>query len=173
MPERSVKCRVQGFTLLEILAALAITVIGIAAVVKAAGSAVDLVQTTEDRILGSWVASNRLEELRLSRDWPAAATRDFSETYGGREWYYRERVSTTADPDLLRVDISVYSDKEHLDLSAEMFGYISRYSPPSTTPLPWLAELRGESQDSGRLDEGSSESPLVDGRDANTEESGE
>lgn len=146
----------RGFTLLEILAALAITVIGIAAVVKVTGSAVDVLQTTEDRVLASWVASNRLAEMRLSRNWPAAATRDFSEKYGGRDWYCREKVTETADPDLLRVDISVHADKDHQDLSAKLFGYIARYSPPSTTPLPWIAELNGEAQSAGSAGENGS-----------------
>ena len=52
--------RQRGFTLLEILAALVITVIGIAAVVKVTGSAVDVAQTAEDCALASWVASNRV-----------------------------------------------------------------------------------------------------------------
>ena len=143
--------RQSGFTLLEILAALAITVIGIAAVVKVTGSAVDVLQTTEDRVLGSWVASNRLAELRLSRDWPAAVTRDASEKYGGRDWYYREKISETADPDLLRVDVSVYSDREQVDLSADMFGYIARYSPPAETALPWAAELLDGGQTAGQV----------------------
>lgn len=155
--------RQRGFTLLEILAALAITVIGIAAVVKVTGSAVDVAQTAEDRVLASWVASNRLAELRLSRSWPAASTRDFSEKYGGRDWYYREKVSETADPDLLRVDISVYSDKDHDDMSAELFGYIARYSPPATTPLPWAAELLGGGEATGSGGETASAGGTQDG----------
>ena len=41
----------RGFTLLEILAALAIAVIGIMAVAKTTHSAVDLLQSTENRVL--------------------------------------------------------------------------------------------------------------------------
>jgi len=123
-----------GFTLLEILVALVITVVGISAIVKTAGGAVDILQTTEDRVLGSWVASNRLAELRLSRRWPGVATRDLSEKLGGRDWFYREAISTTSDPDLLRVDLAVYTDKDHELQSAELFGYVARYVPPSEAP---------------------------------------
>ena len=126
----------RGFTLLEILVALAIAVVGISAIVKSAGGAIDTLQSSENRILGSWVAGNRLAELRLSRYWSAATTRDLSEKYGGRDWYYREKISTTSDPDLLRVDLTVYTDSEHEYFGARLFGYISRYVPPTISPAP-------------------------------------
>ena len=123
-----------GFTLLEILAALAIVIIGIAAVTKATKGAVDVLQTTEDHVLASWVASNRLAELRINRTWPSAITKDSEQELGGRVWYYSESISETMDPDLLRVDLSVYSDKDHQYLSATLFGYLARYSPPTDPP---------------------------------------
>ena len=137
----------RGFTLLEILAALAIAAIGIAAVVNTTSTAADILKTTEDRILGSWVASNRLAELRLSRDWPAAITRDLSADLGGRVWYYREEISTTADPDLLRIDLSVYTDKDHEQLSTQMFGYLGRYSEPLLDPTSGGQQGQEQEQD--------------------------
>lgn len=119
-----------GFTLLEILAALAIAAVAFAAVAKTTGSAVAVLQATEDRMLGTWVASNRLAELRIAREFPAAATHDRSAVLGGRTWYYREAISTTGDPDLLRIDISVFTDSEHTRFSASLFGYLARYAPP-------------------------------------------
>lgn len=149
-----------GFTLLEILVALSIAVVGISAIVKSAGGAIDILQSSEDRVLGSWVAGNRLAELRLSRYWSATATRDLSEKYGGREWYYREQISETSDPDLLRVDLAVYADREHENLSARLFGYLSRYSPPVTLPVqgsqgtPETGQSGNQSEgDDGQADE--------------------
>ncbi len=121
----------RGFTLLEILAALAIAAVGIAAVAKATGGAASVLQVTENRLLGSWVASNRIAELRLSRRWPATKSSDRTDVMGGRTWYYRESLSTTADPDILRVDIRVYTDPDHNDQSASLFGYVARSTPPA------------------------------------------
>lgn len=147
----------RGFTLLEILAALAIAVIGIAAVAKATSSAVDVLQTTEDHVLASWVASNRLAELRISRAWPSAITRDLSQDLGGRVWYASEKISETADPDLLRVDLSVYSDQDHQHLGATLFGYLGRYSPPTEPPPesdePEQPEAEQTQDDSASLNE--------------------
>ena len=124
----------RGFTLLEILAALAIVIIGIAAVTKATKGAVEVLQTTEDHVLASWVASNRLAELRINRTWPGTITKGSEQDLGGRVWYYSESISKTTDPDLLRVDLSVYSDEDHQNLSATLFGYLARYSPPTEPP---------------------------------------
>ena len=119
----------RGFTLLEIIVALAIAAVGIAAVAKTTGGAAAVMQLTEDRMVAAWVADNRLTELRLSRLWPGASEADRTTLMGGRTWHFREKISTTADPDLLRVDIEVYSDDEHENLSGSLFGYLARRQP--------------------------------------------
>lgn len=119
-----------GFTLLEILAALLIVAVGLGAVSKVIGSTAVVLQISEERLMGSWVASNHLAELRLSRVWPAAGETDQQTSMGGRTWYLRQKVSTTTDSDLLRIDIDVFSDTDHERLAAQMFGYLARYVPP-------------------------------------------
>ncbi len=118
-----------GFTLLEILAALGIAAVGIGAVVQAMGTHVSVTRQTEERLLATWVASNRLAEIRLSRAWPAARQTQQEAVLGGRTWHVREQVSTTADPDIRRVDIGVHVDAETDHASAKLFGYIARYTP--------------------------------------------
>lgn len=141
----------RGFTLLEILAALAIAAVGIAAVAETTGSAVSIMQSVEDRAMASWVASNRLAELRMSREWPAAVTRDLSSELGGRVWYLREEITSTPDPDLLRVDLTVFSDEQHLEQASELFGFLARYSAPVIAPQdpqpPEGGEADGEQAD--------------------------
>ena len=166
-----------GFTLLEILAALAIVIIGIAAVTKATKGAVDVLQTTEDHVLASWVASNRLAELRVSRTWPSAITKGSEQNLGGRVWYYSESISETVDPDLLRVDLSVYSDENHHHLSATLFGYLARYSPPIEPPEePNQAESSeteqtqaGSADANGSLNEDTSQQQVQSGQQEATQ----
>ncbi len=118
-----------GFTLLEILAALSIVAVGLGTVSKVIGSTAAVLETSEQRLMGSWVASNHLAELRLSRVWPAASETDRDASMGGRVWYMREKISTTTDPDLLRIDIEVYTDKEHKQFAVGLFGYLARHVP--------------------------------------------
>lgn len=125
----------KGFTLLEILVALAVVAIGTAAVLQTAGATAKSLQVAEDRILATWVASNRIAEIRLARSWPAAGTVDRSEVLAARTWHYREFVKSTADPDVARIDIIVYDGPERQHEEASVFGYITRYTlPVAATP---------------------------------------
>ncbi len=126
--------RQRGFTLLEILAALAIAAVGIAAVVQSIGTSISVAGDTEERLLATWVASNRVAELRLGRAWPAASTADRVFELGGRSWYVREQVSTTADPDIRRVDLSVHAAPDTEHAAANLFGYLARYIPAAPPP---------------------------------------
>ncbi len=121
----------RGFTLLEILVALAVVAIGTAAVLQSAGATAKSLRVAENRILATWVASNRIAEIRLARLWPPAGTVDRSEILAARTWHYREIVKNTADPDVSRVDVIVYDGPERQHEEATVFGYITRYSPPA------------------------------------------
>ncbi len=139
-PHARHRCGCGGFTLLEILAALGIAAVGIGAVVQAMGTNVSVTRQTEERLLATWVASNRLAEIRLSRMWPAARESQQEVILGGRSWQVREQVSATADPDIRRVDIGVHVDAETDHASATLFGYIARYTPAQRTPAGRGAE---------------------------------
>ena len=116
--------------MLEILVALAIVAIGISAVMQSVGATAKSLHVAENRILATWVASNRIAEIRLARLWPSVGTIDRSEVLAARTWHYREIVQSTADPDVARVDVIVYDGPERQHEEARVFGYITRYSPP-------------------------------------------
>ena len=119
-----------GFTLLEILVALFIVAIGIAAVSKATGSTISMVQNLENRLMANWVASNQLSELRLTRNWPNVNESDSKVEYAGRIWYVKQNSTTTTDADILRVDIKVFTDTNYSESAGNMFGYLVRHAVP-------------------------------------------
>jgi len=119
-----------GFTLLEVLVALAITASGIAAMTAALGGRVDRAAALEARVMGEWLASNRLAELRISRAWPPEGEYTGQAHQGDRPLYYVEQVSNTDDPDLRRVDVRVYADEARTRTVATLFGYLSRQRVP-------------------------------------------
>jgi general secretion pathway protein I len=74
-----------------------------------------------DRTLAGWVASNKVNELLLSSDWPAPGESQGDAGMGGRDWSWRLQVSTTDDTDLRRMDVSVSiagSDQVLVELAA-------------------------------------------------------
>lgn len=118
----------RGFTLLEVLVALAIAALGIAAVAKATGGAATVAGETRERMIAVWVAGNRLTELRLTRAWPPTGSRDLVRSMGGRSWYLTQTVAPAGDDDdLRRVDVVVYTDAERRDREFAVHGYVARY----------------------------------------------
>lgn len=124
----------RGFTLLEIIVALAIAALGIAAVAKATGSAATVAGETRERMIAVWVAGNRLSELKLSRAWPAPGSHDVTRTMGGRTWYLDQVVSETDVESIRRVEIVVYTDPELSRREFSVAGSISRFEPDAELP---------------------------------------
>ena len=63
--------RAHGFTLLEILIAMAVLALALLATVRAASSFAGNQAYLQERTLAEWVARNRLVELQLEDKWPA------------------------------------------------------------------------------------------------------
>ena len=88
--------RQRGFTLVEVLVALAVLAIALAALMRAMGQAVDITASLRDHDEALWVAQNRYATHQMQHDWPAVDTIDGQSEMGGKTWYWREQVSTTA-----------------------------------------------------------------------------
>jgi len=125
-----------GFTLLEIIVALAIATLGIAAMARATGSAATVAGDTRERMLAVWVAGNRLSELRLARAWPAPGTYDTEAAMGGRDWYLRQTVTATPQESIRRVEVEVFTDRDFEDREHSLFGYLARHMPPVAPGQP-------------------------------------
>jgi len=113
----------RGFTLIEVLIALTVLAIALAAILRTVGQSIDLTANLRDRQLASWVAQNRLIRHQLQRDWPAAAATDGTVEMGGREWRWRELVSTTPEPALRRIEIEIRATSDEQQL-ARLVGYL-------------------------------------------------
>ncbi|MGD2073916.1 MAG: type II secretion system minor pseudopilin GspI [Gammaproteobacteria bacterium] len=105
----------RGFTLLEVLVALAVLATSLGAVIQAAGDYTRNQAYLRDRTFAEWVAHNQLAAAQLSDRWPevgqekgeAELPAPGSET-PGREWRWEMQVIQTAEEDLRRLDIEVF-----------------------------------------------------------------
>ena len=101
------KTSCRGFTLVEVLVALAITAIALGAGLKAAAALTDNAQRLAEVTAAHWCADNALVGLRLANQFPGAGEADFSCTQLGREYRGQLRTQATPNPNFRRVDALV------------------------------------------------------------------
>ena len=93
-----------GFTLLEVLVAVAIVATALAAGSRAASNIVDNAQRLNDITLAKWCADNALTEMRLIHRFPDVGTANYSCAQVGHNFKGIERVQATPNPSFHRVD---------------------------------------------------------------------
>ena len=101
--------RDDGFTLIEVLVALAIFSLAALALLRLQGAAFGTVAHLDERAIGAIVARNQAVELLTDAQAPSFGTERGVETNAGREWRWTRVVRRTADVRLQRVDITVAS----------------------------------------------------------------
>jgi len=124
--------RTNGFTLVEVLVALAIVSIALLAALRTAGLGTIHSGEQRDRMLAGWVAENRLAEHRARGAWLPTGIARGTELQGGSEFSWREEVIATPNPAFRRLDVFVYAspNEEHL------LAYYTSFSvnPPGGNP---------------------------------------
>ncbi len=119
---RPLKLNQKGFTLIEVLVALTIAAIALAAVSRTVIQAIDTTTALRDRQLALWVAQNQLARIRITREWPKADTTDGSATQMGREWTWKRKVITTPEANFRRIEIEVFK-KNDTHRHARLVGF--------------------------------------------------
>ena len=99
--------RSHGFTLIEVLVALAIVTIGMAAVLGALTSSANTSAYMRDKTFAQWVALNQIAMLRLSGQMTPTGNSDGDTDFAGRKWHWRREVVSTQVPGVVRIDIKV------------------------------------------------------------------
>ena len=115
-----------GFTLIEILVAVAILAVALAATTRAAGIATDGALETRQRLLATWAAENRVAELRARLAFPDPATTKFAVTQGGLALSVEETVTSTANPTIRRVDLAVSDARDTNRVLTRLTAYVAQ-----------------------------------------------
>lgn len=115
--------RRHGFTLLEVLIALAISAVGLLAAFRAAGLATQEHAWLRHRTLAAWVAQNRIALVQLD---PASQLNQTSgEAVQASERYrWTQRVDNTFSPRFRRVEVSVARAEDPQYALASAVGYV-------------------------------------------------
>ena len=122
--------RLGGFTLVEVLVALAIIAIALLAALRVAAGGTNSVGELRGRLLAGWVAENLLAESGARGEWPATGIRRGTQSQGGIEFTWRQEVIATPNVSFRRVDIRVFAAPDEAHALAHLAGFV--VNPPVT-----------------------------------------
>ena len=107
--------RQQGFTLIEVLVALMVFGLIATAASQVGSQYLGSFERVRDLTLASWIAGNRMNEIRLEENFPSVSETSKDLEYAGREWRVVTVVSDTDEDSMRRVEVRVEAYRDRGD----------------------------------------------------------
>lgn len=116
--------RLAGFTLLEVMVALAIVSIALLSALRAASQSTSTADELRVRLLAGWVARNIMEEHHARGDWLPLGTHKGTAQENHTAFSWREDVVPTPNPLFRRVDVFVSTATNESHPIAHFTGFM-------------------------------------------------
>lgn len=154
--EQSRRAGAHGFTLIEVLVALAVVAIGMLGVIQAVGFSAQTSSYLREKTIAHWVAMNRLTEARLLPDPPSEGKSSDTVEMAGLRWHWTMEVQPTLVESMRRIDITVRmaDGPEDSSLAAISGFYGSALAPPGRTFIDWSGASSINPSTEGGSDDG-------------------
>ena len=131
----------RGFTLVEVLVALMIVALSLAALMNSVSSAARGSEYLRDKTIAQWIAMNRIVEVRMNIQ-KFGDNGDKAEIeFANRKWRYDTRYFDTDNPTIRRVVVRVWpgSAKKEAGPLAESASFMgSALSTPGSANFSWV-----------------------------------
>ena len=128
--------RHRGFTLVEVMVALAIIALSLTAIAAKMSRMIDTSNSMRERTYASWIAQNKITELRLANVIPEVSTSSGDIDYANQTWRWRAVVSESGIENLFRVDVEVlYADGDAV--IRKVTGFIGEPVIPGQSNRSW------------------------------------
>jgi general secretion pathway protein I len=131
-----------GFTLIEVLVALAVAAIGLAAVLSIVTNTANAAAGVRERTFAAWIANNRIVETRISDTFPSVDRTSGDVEFAGQRWFWEQTVTQTDVPGIRRLDVRVRrADGPEDAYLANVTGFVGRSqmtAPPAA--ISWDAQ---------------------------------
>ena len=136
-----------GFTLIEVMVALVIVALALAAVAASMGQMIDTANTMRERTFASWIAQNKIAEMRLAGVIPEVGESSGDVDYANTSWEWTAEVSETGVENLLKVDVTVSYAGVDAPIR-QVTGFIGEPAAPGQSNVAWNAGQpdRGQQQ---------------------------
>lgn len=125
--------QLRGFTLIEILVALAIIAIAMGAVIKSSGSHTYSVSKLKQKTLAHYVAMNEIIKLEVSGKLPDYGKQKDAIEMAGQEWFWTREVVKMLDPItgkpttmIRQVIFTIYADKDREKNITKLITYLAQ-----------------------------------------------
>ena len=96
-----------GFTLLELMVAMAIFATAGLAIMQASSSHIRAITQIEDMTMASFIANNQMQLALLDTEWPGKEKSQGQIELANRLWLWQQQISKLTDDDLRLVQIQV------------------------------------------------------------------
>ena len=143
----------RGFTLLEVIVALAVIALGLIAAFNGIIQITSGASYMRERTLASWVAMNELTRIRLDNTFPEVSESDGDVDFALSTYRWRARVSETGVDNLRRIDMEVAYVDSPDDVISTATGFVAPRPPPLTTPRSWNSSTPGTTPGDARDDQ--------------------
>jgi general secretion pathway protein I len=120
----------RGFTLVEILVALAIIAVALAAGMRALSQSIDGAGNLKQRTLALWVAQNRIAAAALETPWPPPGSRNGAASQAGTPFVFTETISATPNPAFRRIEVVVAEAAVPDYALARLVGFVGNSAAP-------------------------------------------
>lgn len=118
--------RRQGFTLIEVMLAMAVFSIAGVALLGVADNNYRQISHLEEKMFANWVASNQLVELSLDTTWPPKNNKKGDVELAGKTWYWQQKVIKTANKELRSVVMEVRANEDDELVTASLMTYVAQ-----------------------------------------------
>jgi general secretion pathway protein I len=113
-----------GFTLIEVLVALAIIAIALGALISSSGSQASSATYLKQKTIAHWVAMNELTRLNVEKRFPDIGKDKGTVEMAGTQWYWSRETLETDDKAARQVSYTVYADKSRDKNLTRLTGYV-------------------------------------------------
>jgi len=121
---KATRCR--GFTLLEVIVALAVIAFSLAAAASAVSGSARNASGLQQRTYAHWVAMNQMTELHVDKKWPSIRTTKGSTLMARHEWFWSVKVTKTPNEKIRRVDVRVRPDEGDESPLVTLTGFVGQ-----------------------------------------------